>query len=578
MPNNGVGGIVDILLTQDLINQDQVNELKKEEISTGKTITQLIEEKQLVSELDYAKALSELNKIPFINVATVSSSPEALNLIQESVARKYSLLPFASDKEKKILQVAMKDPLDLTVVNFIEQKTGFKVEAHYALGSEVERMIAERYSQNLSTEVTQAIQENTEIKQQVQQNLTDVSGGVVRDAPINRIVETILDFAMKSRASDVHIEPQTGRTRVRFRIDGILVEKLVLPKSVHEAVVSRVKILSKMKIDEKRLPQDGRFAYAHQNKEVDLRVSCLPTVEGEKIVMRLLKKNMAIPSLEDLGLSGLALTNVKQAIKIPRGIILVTGPTGSGKTTTLYSILNIINQPLVNIITLEDPVEYQVPGVSQVQVHTKAGLTFASGLRSFLRQDPDVIMVGEIRDNETADLAVQASLTGHLVFSTLHTNSAAGAIPRLLDMEVEPFLLTSSLTLIIAQRVVRRINPEYKEEYKPEPAVVENIKQVLGPFLPAWCKKNNKDPNDLTLYRPKKDRPQTESDYVDRVGIFEVINITEDIGKLIAERKPAVEIERVARGKGTLLMKQDGYLKALAGVTTIEEVLRVAEE
>jgi len=335
--------------------------------------------------------------------------------------------------------------------------------------------------------------------------------------------------------------------------------------------------MANLKIDEKRLPQDGRFNFKSQGKEIDLRVSTLPTVHGEKVVMRLLEKNTAVPSLQELGLNGLALQRVMNAIKVPHGIILVTGPTGSGKTTTLYSVLHLINSIGVNIMTLEDPVEYQIPGVSQVQVNPKAGLTFASGLRSFLRQDPDIIMVGEIRDNETADLALQASLTGHLVFSTLHTNSASGALPRLLDMEAEPFLLSSSMLATLGQRVVRMINPQYKEEYKPDPVVIEDIKKVLGNHFINWCKEHNKDPNNITLFRPSKDRPSTEPDFKGRIGIFEVMPSTAEIAKLVLNRASSAQIEQVAQQQGMLLMKQDGYLKALEGITTIEEVLRVAE-
>jgi len=308
-----------------------------------------------------------------------------------------------------------------------------------------------------------------------------------------------------------------------------------------------------------------------------LRVSTLPTVNGEKIVMRLLKKDATVPDMEELGLTGMALRHVKDLIKVPHGIILVTGPTGSGKTTTLYSILHTINTSKVNIITLEDPVEYQMASVNQVQVNQQAGLTFASGLRSFLRQDPNIIMVGEIRDSETADLAVQASLTGHLVFSTLHTSSAAGAIPRLMDMGVEPFLLTSSLTLSMAQRVVRVINKKFKEEYKPEKAIIDDIKEVLGPRLDEWLRKNNRKDENIVLYRAKEDRPQTEPEYKGRIAIFEVMPISEGISRLILEKKPASEMEKLAVKDGMLLMKQDGYLKALDGITTIEEVLRVAQ-
>ena len=445
--------------------------------------------------------------------------------------------------------------------------------------SELDRALVERYAQSLSTEVNQALQESSQVKQEQEAalELSQLSGEVVRQAPVTKIIDTVLSFAMKARASDIHIEPQEERTRVRYRIDGILTEKLILPKTVHDAVVSRVKIMSDMKIDEKRVPQDGRFNFIANGEEVDLRVSTLPTVHGEKVVMRLLKKNIDVPTLEELGLRGLGLRYLQDAIKVPRGIILVTGPTGSGKTTTLYSVLHIINTPKVNIITLEDPVEYQVAGVNQVQVNPQAGLTFASGMRSFLRQDPNIIMVGEVRDSETAELAIQASLTGHLVFSTLHTNSAAGALPRLLDMGAEPFLLASSMTLTMGQRIARLINPEYKEEYQPEPAVIADIKQVLGSYFDTWCKQNNKDPNKITLFRAKKDRPQTEPDYKGRIGIFEVMRISEPIQKLILQRAPATELEKVAIAEGMMLMKQDGYIKTLEGLTTLEEVLRVAE-
>jgi len=347
---------------------------------------------------------------------------------------------------------------------------------------------------------------------------------------------------------------------------------------VHEAVISRIKILSDMKIDEKRVPQDGRFTFMAEGQEVDLRISSLPTAFGEKIVMRLLKKNATVPTLGELGLSDRALKTVESAIKIPHGIVLVTGPTGSGKTTTLYSILHKVNTPKVNIVTLEDPIEYQMPGVNQVQINTQVGLTFASGLRSLLRQDPNIMMVGEIRDTETAALAVQASLTGHLVFSTLHTNSAAGALPRLLDMEVEPFLLASSLTLVMGQRVLRKINQDYKEEYTPEPSIAADIKEVLGPLYKQWCVQNNKDPENMKLYRASQNRPENQPEYLGRIAIFEVLPVTEEIARMVIERKSSKDIEDVSIAKnGMLLMKQDGYIKTLEGITTIEEVLRVAE-
>jgi type IV pilus assembly protein PilB len=323
-----------------------------------------------------------------------------------------------------------------------------------------------------------------------------------------------------------------------------------------------------MKIDEKRLPQDGRFNFHAGEEEVDLRVSSLPTAHGEKIVMRLLKKSGKVPTLPELGLRGRALKNLEDAILVPHGIILITGPTGSGKTMTLYSILNVINTPRVNIVTLEDPVEYQIAGVNQVQVNPQAGLTFASGLRSFLRQDPNIIMVGEIRDSETADLAIQASLTGHLVFSTLHTNSAAGALPRLLDMQAEPFLLASSMTCVMAQRVVRKICEHCKEAYDPPKEIIDDARQLLGDLAPR---------GDFKLYRGRHCAECNDTGYVGRVAIFEVLPVSEKIGRLILERRPAIDIERQAVEEGMILMKQDGYLKAIEGITTIEEVIRVAQ-
>jgi len=569
---------LDVLFQNKKLSIEQIEELRREGLSGNGAYEDLIKEKKFLTEAEVNQAKAEFNHLSYVDLAQIGIDQEALGLIDEAIAKKYQVLPFALDKEKDLLKVAMLDPLDLTIIEFLRQKTNHDIDACYADTEILQRLIAERYSQNLSTEVGEALRTTSQYQNRASGGVEiNNAGQILRDAPINRIVENILDFAISSRASDVHIEPQGSSIRVRYRIDGILVEKLILPKNVHEAVVSRIKIMANLKIDEKRLPQDGRFNYVSQNKEVDLRISSLPTVHGEKIVMRLLEKNTKVPSLNDLGLSGLALRRVLTNIKIPHGIVLITGPTGSGKTTTLYSILHMINNVGVNILTLEDPVEYQIPGVSQVQVNPKAGLTFASGLRSFLRQDPDIIMVGEIRDNETADLALQASLTGHLVFSTLHTNSAAGALPRLLDMEAEPFLLSSSMQLTVGQRVVRRINPKYKEEYKPDPAVVENIKQVLGPLFPAYCKENNKDPENITLFRPMKDRPNQEPDFQGRVAIFEVMAISPEISQLIMKRASEAEIEAMACKQGMVLMKQDGYLKALDGVTTIEEVLRVAE-
>jgi len=560
--------LTDTLLDLKLITRQQLDQAKLESLSQNQTVESTIIGHEWVGQKDLAKARGIYYQIPYINLSDTPVSPEALNTVPEIVARRYSGFPFAIDRRSNSIEVAMANPLDLIAIEFIEKKTGFKVKPFIASQEDIVSAINEKYSQSLSTEVSAVLKESGDAAEKVIDLKQLAAGQIIREAPIAKIVATILEFAIKSRASDVHIEPQPDKTRVRYRIDGILHEKLILPRRVHDALISRIKILSDMKIDEKRLPQDGRFNFRAGEEEVDLRVSSLPTVHGEKIVMRLLKKSGKVPQLPELGLRGRALKNLEDSIRVPHGIILITGPTGSGKTTTLYAILNKISTPQVNIITLEDPVEYQIAGINQVQINPGAGLTFASGLRSFLRQDPNIIMVGEVRDKETADLAIQASLTGHLVFSTLHTNSASGALPRLLDMEAEPFLLASSMTCIAAQRVVRKICDQCKETFDPAPEVVADIRNYLGDLAP---------PGTFKLYRGARCEACNDTGYQGRVGIFEVLPVTEKIGRLILEHKPAVDIEKAAVQDGMILMKQDGYLKALEGITTLEEVLRVAQ-
>lgn len=575
-PHSGpVASIAGVLVQQGIISREQLDQLRAESITAGKEVEDLVVERELVSEEQLAKAKAQFYNIPFIQLKDVGVAPEALNMLPEGVAQRYLLLPFAIDRLKGTLSVAMANPLDLRAIDFVEKKTGLRAVPFIATTAEVEMALSERYSQSLTSEVTAALRDTS----QDQRKVVDVKrlGEVIREAPIAKIVETVLTFAMKARASDVHIEPQAEKTRIRYRIDGILHEKLVLPKGVQDAVVSRIKILADLKIDEKRLPQDGRFSFQADNEEIDLRVSTLPTVNGEKVVMRLLKKSQQAYTLQELGLRGMALKNLEQSVLVPHGIILITGPTGSGKTTTLYSILTKINTPRVNIVTLEDPVEYEIPGVNQVQINPKAGLTFASGLRSFLRQDPNIIMVGEVRDAETAALAIQASLTGHLVFSTLHTNSAVGALPRLLDMQAEPFLLASSMTCVMAQRVVRQVCPECATDYRPDPAVIMDMQKVLGRLFDAWCQQKNIKPEQVVLSKGRGCPECNDTGYTGRIGIFEVLPVSEKIGRLILERRPASELERQAVADGMMLMKQDGYLKVLDKTTSIEEVLRVAE-
>ena len=566
--------VLDVLLADGKITEEQKKKAQMEFVSSGKQPVDWLIGQGIVSEEQAARARAGALGVPFLSLGDKAASPVAMGYVDRTVAERLKIFPFDYKAANSQLDVAMANPLDLAAIEFLEKKTGMKIKPYAATTKDVEEAIATRYQQSLSTEVTAALKEaggtgQMEVKTV---NIRKVNE-LIREAPIAKIVTTVLEFAIKSRASDVHIEPLEERTRVRYRIDGILHEKLVLPKKIHDSLISRIKILSDMKIDEKRIPQDGRFNFQTDTEEVDLRVSSLPTVHGEKIVMRLLKKTGGVPTLAELGLRGRALKNLEEAVLRPHGIILVTGPTGSGKTTTLYSVLSRINTVKVNVVTLEDPVEYQIAGVNQVQINPAAGLTFASGLRSFLRQDPNVIMVGEVRDEETAELAVQASLTGHLVFSTLHTNSAAGALPRLLDMQAEPYLLASTITAIVGQRVARNACTVCKKAYQPAPAVVEDMKQVLGKLWPPA------DPGKpVQLFKGEGCDKCGGTGYQGRLGIFEVLPVTEKIGRLILEHAPASEIENQAVDEGMVTMKQDGYMKVLEGLTTIEEVLRVAQE
>lgn len=562
--------LVEILASSGIISPETKQKVKLEQVNTGKSLKELLLEHNFASEEQVSKAEAQLYNIPYVELSEKAISPESLSLLPQAVAERYLLIPFEYSRIKNELSVAMSNPLDLEIIEFIEKKSKAKIKPFMANAEKIKTAIATAYSQPLSAEVKAALKDVMPAAPGIKTVDIASLGKIIREAPIAKIVATILEFAVKSRASDVHIEPLEEKTRVRYRIDGILHEKLVLPKKVHDAVISRIKILSGMKIDEKRISQDGRFNFKANNQEVDLRVSSLPTVFGEKIVMRLLKKSGGVPDLPELGLRGRALKNLEDSVLRPHGIIILCGPTGSGKTTTLYSLLSRINTTKVNIITLEDPVEYQIAGVSQVQVNPAAGLTFASGMRSFLRQDPNIIMVGEIRDSETTGLAIQASLTGHLVFSTLHTNDAAGAIPRLLDLGAEPFLLASAITCIASQRVLRKVCPSCKEEYAPPQEVVEDIKEVLGNLY--------QEKEKMKLYRGKKCPECNNSGYIGRVGIFEVLPITEKVARLCLERAAAGAIGKQALEEGMITLKQDGYLKALEGITSIEEVLRVAQE
>lgn len=563
MPNQ----IEDILFKQGLLTADQLSSIKLESINSGLSIGKLLLQHNLVTPDNIAQAKAQILNIPFIKLEEKAIPADVLNLVPEPAARRYRIIPF--EKTKDELWVAMEDPLDIQIIQFVEKRSGMRIKPFLALTDDIVKSINDQYSQNLTSDVTSALKEVQSVKPE-----EVVSQGVemIREQPVSNIVNQLLEYAIKTRASDIHIEPQEDRTRVRYRIDGILQEKILLPKGVHNALISRIKILSVLKIDEKRLPQDGRFSFTFGQNTVDLRISTVPTVFGEKVVMRLLPKSTSAPTLLELGLRGVSLKALEGQLLRTHGIILICGPTGSGKTTTLYSILSKISTTKVNVVTIEDPVEYQIPGVNQVQANPGVGLTFASALRSFLRQDPNIIMVGEIRDTETADLAIQAALTGHQVYSTIHTNSASGSPPRLLDMGVEPFLLTSALNAVLGQRVVRKICQRCKIEFNAPQEMIGSFKQVLGNLVSA------SQPSVLKLYKGQGCNFCGNTGYLGRTGIYEVLVMTALINKLVLEHASSADIEKQAITEGMITMKQDGYMKVIEGVTTLEEVLRVAQD
>jgi len=552
-----------------LLTPQQLEFVKSESKRRQESADKILSQMAWVNAEQLAQAKAAVLGITFVAPDTKPISPEVLSLIPDEVAKRFTVIPIARDGET--LSVAMVDPLDLQAIEFLEKKSNLVVKPYMATAESIKKAIVEQYTRGLSFEVTEALKEagtqySTTFMPQA------AIAGVMGQAPVARIVSTLLEYGIKVRASDIHIEPLENESRIRYRIDGILHEKLILPKKIHDAIVSRIKILGNMKIDEKRLPQDARFNFKVGAEELDLRLSTMPTAHGEKVVMRLLKKTGGVPDLPELGLRGKALHNLEENIKRPHGIILLCGPTGSGKTTTLYAILSKLNSAQVNILTLEDPVEYQIVGVNQVQINTQAGLTFASGLRSFLRQDPNIIMVGEVRDAETTDLAIQASLTGHLVFSTLHTNDSAGALPRLLDMRAESYLIASTVTCVVGQRVVRKICSTCRTSKIPQKEIIEKMKEVLDGLFDFEKNKN------LKLYEGRGCKECNNTGYLGRIGIFEVLVVSEKIAKMIIARSRAQDIAKQAVSEGMITMRQDGFLKVLEGITTVEEVLRVAEE
>jgi type IV pilus assembly protein PilB len=572
------------MIDADLIEEKTFDEILKESQETGKKLEDILIARKIISKEDLTKLKAYILGIPFINLEKEIIPQEVLKIIPEPIARTHNIVAFRKTGNK--VEVAMLDPEDLKTIDFIKKAGNYKILPRLTNEESIKNVLRQ-YQESLEKEFSSIITKESqgvkaiqiEEKEEKKEDLEKAG----QELPVVRIVDTLIKHAILQRASDIHIEPTEKEILVRYRIDGILRDAMTLPISIGPGIVARIKILSNLKLDEHRLPQDGRFKFETSDSKYSIRVSTLPVFYGEKVVMRLLPETAKGFSLEALGLWREALENTQIALRKTAGMILVTGPTGSGKTTTLYSMLEILNTPQVNISTVEDPIEYQIPRINQTQVNPKIGLTFANCLRSLLRQDPDIIMVGEIRDEETASLAINAALTGHLVLSTLHTNSAAGAIPRLLDMKCEPFLLSSTLNLIIAQRLVRRLVPESKERYKLTPKEIQNIsqycnlKRVEQILKEEGLLKKNQTIESVYFYRPKPTKDSPDG-YKGRIGIYEVLRVTETIKELILKRANSDEIQKQAQEEGMLLMVEDGFVKAARGITSIEEVLRVITE
>jgi type IV pilus assembly protein PilB len=557
----------------------------------------------LVDDVTIAKAKSVLFEMPYIDLREMNVPESVIAEVNIDSLKEFKAVPF--ERGKDTVKIAMVDPFDVQATQVLERKypPGTRLEVYITTEDSVKAVLDRRMGDVMSSEVTDALEDVETPMVEINEDPELMQSANLQNAPVARIVNSILQYAATSGASDIHVEPLEERLRVRFRINGIMTERLSLPKNLTSPIVARIKILSNLKIDEKRAPQDGRFPLKIGDRKIDLRVSIMPSIHGEKAVMRLLDADTQGIDLEGTGLRGKAYKRYVDAMSVTNGIILVTGPTGSGKTRTLACSLMKLNDPKVNIISLEDPVEIRVSGVTQIQINNDVGLTFAKGLRSVLRQDPDIVMVGEIRDEETAQLAVQASLTGHLVLSTLHTNSASAAIPRLLDMGIESYLLASTLRTVVAQRLPRRICKHCIEAYPASDEILENIKKTFanvpnfdvmdyvrrvveiqkkkGVNGSSVMQPPAKGPNGedvLYLYRGKGCDRCGGSGYSGRVGIFEVLDVTDKISRMMLENISTLDIEKTAMEEGMLSMVQDGYLKALEGITSIEEVMRVSKE
>ncbi|OJU87397.1 secretion system protein E [Candidatus Saccharibacteria bacterium 49-20] len=581
-----------------LVTPEQLATLKEEAATSKRPLQDLVLDRRIADERTIVKAFAEETGIPYVEIDPRNVDKEVLNKIPERVSRQYMAVLFKIDEEG-VHHLAMEDPDDVQAVNFIQKEIGTNSSIYIATRDNI-LSVMDLYRGDVNKELTKVIEvqrtaEDTEAAANAAANNEDIS----EDSPIAQTVNLLLEYAIRSHASDIHIEPREEFVQVRYRIDGMLKEVNRLPKSVMGALISRIKILANLKIDERRVPQDGRFKTSFNSRQYALRVSTLPIADGEKIVMRILDESNQAVTLEQLGYWGKALEDITREIHEPNGIVLMTGPTGSGKSTSLFSILTLLNSPNVNISTLEDPVEYKIPGVNQTQTNVKAGMTYASGLRALLRQDPNIIMVGEVRDGETAGLAIQAALTGHMVFSTLHTNNAATTLPRLLDMGIEPFLISSTIRAVVGQRLIRKLHKDSRQNYEPSEDEKNEVSKMFGLTSPdAWkviheLEKQamaaglggntplSTDENGLkTLWRADKDFTDDDvrEGYRGRVGIYEVLYNSSSVQKLIMSHATSEEIQAQAVREGMITMQLDGLIKALRGETTVEEVLRVSRE
>ncbi len=583
LTKEGLDRLIALLVNEGLVDANEVARIQKEVETTKRPLVETLMSQGLATDEMIAHATATVMGVPYVNLDNVEMDQAVLTLLPLEVAERSMVVPLGENNGQ--LVVAMLDVANIQAVDYLATLTGKPVRAMMTSNDGIQSVL-KQYRGDF-TGVAQAVKVTN--KEVAQAKASSNVKTITQDSPISKALTSILEFAVKSKASDVHIEPLENSLIIRCRIDGVLRKVMELPKAIEPALVSRIKILANLKIDEHRIPQDGQFAVMVSDREVDLRIAISPVVWGEQVVIRLLDKSGTAMDIEKMGMTGRALRTVIRGISRPNGMILTSGPTGSGKSTTLYALIKRIKSEKINIVTLEDPVEYKMDGVNQIQVNLDAGLTFASGLRSILRQDPDVVMVGEIRDSETANLAVQASLTGHLVFSTLHTNSAAGILPRLLDMGIEPFLLASTLNTVIGQRLVRRVSQK-RTSYQSSEMETKEIQGIVGDLLPATTEDvptvsedlgyNGlplRNQNSYTLVKGIDDQ-DSPGGYTGRAGLYEAIEVDEDIQKLIVDHATSAEIMKVAKAKGTVTMRQDGMLKALSGITTMEEVNRVASD